>query len=97
MVNSQTNNYEYHQEPIFAVSSFSIKLLQTFGRRTKKIVFQERITPAYSQIEVLGNADIILTKGNVGQITVEISEKNHYLCSLMGAHHYDYCNIDINN
>ena len=41
---------------------------------TKKIVFQERIIPTYSQIEVLGNADIILTKGNVGQITVETSE-----------------------
>ena len=63
----------------------------------KKTVFQERIIPAYSQIKVLGNADIILTEGNVGQITVETSEKNHYLCSLMGTHHYDYCNIDINN
>lgn len=41
---------------------------------TKKIVFQERIIPTYSQIKVLGNADIILTKGNVGQITVETSE-----------------------
>ena len=64
---------------------------------TKKIVFQERIIPAYSQIEVLGNADIILTEGNIGQITVKISEKNHYLCGLMGVHHYDYYNIDINN
>ena len=42
---------------------------------TKKIVFQERIIPTYSQIEVLGNADIVLTEGNVGQITVETSEK----------------------
>ena len=41
---------------------------------TKKIVFQERIIPTYSQIEVLGNADIVLTEGNVGQITVETSE-----------------------
>ena len=41
---------------------------------TKKTVFQERIISAYSQIEVLGNADIILTEGNVGQITVETSE-----------------------
>lgn len=40
----------------------------------KKIVFQERSTPAYSQIKVLGNADIVLTEGNVGQITVETSE-----------------------
>ena len=31
----------------------------------KKTVFQERIIPAYSQIKVLGNADIILTEGNV--------------------------------
>ncbi len=41
---------------------------------TKKIVFQERIIPTYSQIELLGNADIVLTEGNVGQITVETSE-----------------------
>jgi len=41
---------------------------------TKKIVFQERIIPTYSQIKVLGNADIVLTEGNVGQITVETSE-----------------------
>ena len=41
---------------------------------TKKIVFQERIIPTYSQIKVLGNADIVLTKGNVGQITIETSE-----------------------
>ena len=40
----------------------------------KKIVFQERTTLAYSQIKVLGNADIVLTEGNVGQITVETSE-----------------------
>lgn len=40
----------------------------------KKIAFQERTTPAYSQIKVLGNADIVLTEGNVGQITVETSE-----------------------
>ena len=40
----------------------------------KKIVFQERTTLAYSQIKVLGNADIILTEGNVGQIAVETSE-----------------------
>ena len=41
---------------------------------TKKIVFQERIIPTYSQIKVLGNADIVLTEGNVGQITIETSE-----------------------
>ena len=41
---------------------------------TKKIVFQERIIPTYSQIELLGNADIVLTEGNVGQIVVETSE-----------------------
>ena len=41
---------------------------------TKKIVFQERIIPTYSQIEVLGNADIVLTEGNVGQIRVKTSE-----------------------
>ncbi len=41
---------------------------------TKKIVFQERIIPTYSQIKVLGNADIVLTEGNVGQIVVETSE-----------------------
>ena len=41
---------------------------------TKKIVFQERIIPTYSKIKVLGNADIVLTEGNVGQITVETSE-----------------------
>lgn len=40
----------------------------------KKIVFQERTTPAYSQIKVMGNADVILTEGKVGQITVETSE-----------------------
>ena len=40
----------------------------------KKIVFQERTTLAYSQIKVLGNADIVLTEGNVGQIVVETSE-----------------------
>ena len=40
----------------------------------KKIVSQERTTPSYSQIKVLGNADIVLTKGNVGQIVVETSE-----------------------
>ena len=40
----------------------------------KKIVSQERTTLAYSQIKVLGNADIILTEGNVGQIAVETSE-----------------------
>ena len=40
----------------------------------KKIVFEERTTLAYSQIKVLGNTDIVLTEGNVGQITVETSE-----------------------
>ena len=40
----------------------------------KKIVFQERTIPIYSQIKVLGNADIVLTKGEVGQIKVETSE-----------------------
>ena len=40
----------------------------------KKIVSQERSIPVYSQIKVLGNADIVLTEGNVGQITVETSE-----------------------
>ncbi|WP_311335226.1 GIN domain-containing protein [Capnocytophaga sputigena] len=40
----------------------------------KKIVSQERTTPSYSQIKVLGNADIVLTEGNVGQIVVETSE-----------------------
>ncbi|WP_298824168.1 head GIN domain-containing protein [uncultured Capnocytophaga sp.] len=40
----------------------------------KKIVFQERTIPIYSQIKVLGNADIVLTEGNIGQITVETSE-----------------------
>ena len=40
----------------------------------KKIVSQERTIPIYSQIKVLGNADIVLTEGNVGQITVETSE-----------------------
>ena len=40
----------------------------------KKIVFQERTIPIYSQIKVLGNADIVLTEGEVGQIKVETSE-----------------------
>ena len=40
----------------------------------KKIVSQERTIPVYSQIKVLGNADIVLTEGNVGQIVVETSE-----------------------
>ena len=40
----------------------------------KKIVSQERTIPIYSQIKVLGNADIVLTEGNVGQIVVETSE-----------------------
>lgn len=40
----------------------------------KKVVSQERTTPSYSQIKVLGNADIVLTEGNVGQIVVETSE-----------------------
>ena len=40
----------------------------------KKIVSQERTIPIYSQIKVLGNADIVLTKGEVGQIKVETSE-----------------------
>jgi len=40
----------------------------------KKIVSQERTTPSYSQIKVLGNADIVLTEGEVGQIVVETSE-----------------------
>ena len=40
----------------------------------KKIVSQERTIPIYSQIKVLGNADIVLTEGDVGQIVVETSE-----------------------
>ena len=40
----------------------------------KKIVFQERTISAYSQIKILGNADIVLTEGNIGQIRVETSE-----------------------
>lgn len=40
----------------------------------KKIVFQERSVSAYSQIKILGNADIVLTEGNIGQIKVETSE-----------------------
>ena len=40
----------------------------------KKIVFQERTIPIYSQIKVLGNADVVLTEGEVGQIKVETSE-----------------------
>lgn len=40
----------------------------------KKIVFQERTVSAYSQIKILGNADIVLTEGNIGQIRVETSE-----------------------
>lgn len=40
----------------------------------KKIVFQERTVSAYSQIKILGNADIVLTDGNIGQIKVETSE-----------------------
>lgn len=40
----------------------------------KKIVFQERTVSAYSQIKILGNADIVLTDGNIGQIRVETSE-----------------------
>ena len=40
----------------------------------KKIVSQERTTPSYSQIEVLGYADVVLTEGEVGQIKVETSE-----------------------
>jgi len=40
----------------------------------KKIVFQERTIPIYSQIKVLGNADIVLTEGEVGQIKVETSK-----------------------
>ena len=40
----------------------------------KKIVSQERTIPVYSQIKVLGNADIVLTEGEVGQIKVETSE-----------------------
>ena len=40
----------------------------------KKIVSQERTTPSYSQIEVLGCADVVLTEGEVGQIKVETSE-----------------------
>jgi len=40
----------------------------------KKIVFQERTIPIYSQIKVLGNADIVLTEGEIGQIKVETSE-----------------------
>ena len=40
----------------------------------KKIVFQERTVSAYSQIKILGNADIVLTDGSIGQIKVETSE-----------------------
>lgn len=40
----------------------------------KKIVFQERTVSAYSQIKILGNADIVLTEGNIGQIKVETSK-----------------------
>ena len=40
----------------------------------KKIVFQERTVSAYSQIKILGNADIVLTDGNIGQIRVKTSE-----------------------
>ena len=40
----------------------------------KKIVFQERTIPIYSQIKVLGCADVVLTEGEVGQIKVETSE-----------------------
>ena len=40
----------------------------------KKIVFQERTILIYSQIKVLGTADIVLTEGEVGQIKVETSE-----------------------
>ena len=40
----------------------------------KKIVFQERTVSAYSQIEILGSADVVLTEGEVGQIKVETSE-----------------------
>ena len=40
----------------------------------KKIVFQERTVSTYSQIEVLGYADVVLTEGEVGQIKVETSE-----------------------
>ena len=40
----------------------------------KKIVFQERTVSAYSQIKILGNADIVLTEGNIGQIRVKTSE-----------------------
>ena len=40
----------------------------------KKIVFQERTVSAYSQIKILGNADIVLTEVNIGQIRVETSE-----------------------
>ena len=40
----------------------------------KKIVFQERTVSAYSQIKILGNADIVLTDGSIGQIRVETSE-----------------------
>ena len=40
----------------------------------KKIVFQERTVSAYSQIEILGYADVVLTEGEVGQIKVETSE-----------------------
>ena len=40
----------------------------------KKIVFQERTVSAYSQIKILGNADIVLTDGNIGQIKVETPE-----------------------
>ena len=40
----------------------------------KKIVFQERTVSTYSQIEVLGYADVVLTEGEVGQINVETSE-----------------------
>ena len=40
----------------------------------KKIVFQERTVSAYSQIKILGNADIVLTDDNIGQIRVKTSE-----------------------
>ena len=40
----------------------------------EKIVFQERTVSAYSQIEILGSADVVLTEGEVGQIKVETYE-----------------------
>ena len=66
-------SYENYQKSIFSVFFFLLSCCKpVIGN--KKIVFQERTTLAYSQIKVLGNADIVLTEGNVGQITVETSE-----------------------